>query len=355
MKSKRLVLVGGGLSGMSLAYFLSKENLNIQMVEASSRLGGRIHTAIGKLGTPLELGATWFSDGHQNLLQLLTELGLEKYLQFSGGKSLFQSKSNVPAQSFYVAESENPSYRIVGGTERLIEKLRENISNVGMLFETRISAIIDNGNEITLKTSDGDLIYADLVILCLPPQLVGSQIQFSPNLPEDIINILPTVQTWMGGSIKFTLEYNKPFWRNNGYSGMLYTQEGIVIEMYDHTNFEGNKFGFTGFLNPAAAVLTKQEREKQVLHQLFQLFGEDIFHPSTYVDRVWTGADVFIKTQFMHRPHQNNGHNLLKKSYMNGKLYFSGTETATNHAGYMEGAIISAQEMSRICIQGNQG
>jgi len=33
---------------------------------------------------------------------------------------------------------------------------------------------------------------------------------------------------------------------------------------------------------------------------------------------------------------------------MNGKLYFSGTETATEYPGYMEGAIISALKMAEI-------
>ncbi len=76
---------------MALAFFLPKENLEIQIIEASPRLGGRIQTSLGKLDTPLELGATWFSDAHQNLLRLLEELGLEKYPQFSLGKSIFNA------------------------------------------------------------------------------------------------------------------------------------------------------------------------------------------------------------------------------------------------------------------------
>ena len=45
------------------------------------------------------------------------------------------------------------------------------------------------------------------------------------------------------------------------------------------------------------------------------------------------------------RPHQNNGHPSLHDSYMNGKLLFSGTETATEFGGYMEGAVISAYKI----------
>jgi monoamine oxidase len=32
---------------------------------------------------------------------------------------------------------------------------------------------------------------------------------------------------------------------------------------------------------------------------------------------------------------------------MNDKLFFSGTETATQFAGYMEGAVISAMEIAQ--------
>ena len=352
MKSKRIVLVGGGLTSMALAFFLPKENLEIQIIEASPRLGGRIQTTLGKLETPLELGATWFSDAHQNLLQLLGELGLEKYPQFSLGKSLFQTDSNEPAQSFYVPESENPSYRIVGGTERLIEKLHANIPNVGILLNTKISSITDTGAEIKLQTLEGASMNADVVILCVPPQLIGAQIQFYPNLPSDLMKILPTVQTWMSGSIKFVLEYNTPFWRDQGYSGMLYSQDGIVSEMYDHTNFEETQFGFTGFLNREASRYAIEDRKQMVLQHLSLLLGENILNPISYTDKVWTGENIFMETPFIQRPHQNNGHHLLQQGYMNGKLHFAGTETATAYAGYMEGAIISAKKMAIRLTQG---
>lgn len=101
-QNESLFIIGGGLSGLTLAYALSKRNISTTILEASSRVGGRIQTVEGAIGTPLELGATWFSDMHTNLLSLINELGLTKYPQFSKGVSLFQTKSFEPAQKFFL-------------------------------------------------------------------------------------------------------------------------------------------------------------------------------------------------------------------------------------------------------------
>lgn len=343
MKSnKNCIIIGGGVSGLYLAYLLSKKNINVTILEASQRLGGRIQTIEGMMETPLELGATWFSDMHSNLLELIKELGLQKYPQFSKGTSLFQTKSFEPPQKFFVPEAENPSYRLVGGTQALIDNLIRKIGFENIRLNSKVIGIREMKDELVVETSNGEKLNASRVILCLPPQLAGSQIQFSPKLPDSICSILPSVQTWMSGAIKFVLEYKEPFWRNKGYSGMLYSHAGIVTEMYDHSNFEENKFGFTGFLNAGASFYSCEVRKELVLKQLAELLGEEISEPDLYFDKVWTDEFVWSGNQIVLRPHQNNGHPLLQKSYMNNKLYFSGTETATEFAGYMEGALISA-------------
>lgn len=342
----RIIIIGGGLSGLTLAYLLSKRNIKATILEASDRLGGRIQTLKGTLETPLELGATWFSDMHPNLLSLIDELGLQKYPQFSKGISLFQTKSFEPPQKFFVPEAENPSYRLAGGTQMLIDTLAKKLTSENVKLNTKVTAIKEVENELLVETSNGSNIKADKVIICIPPQLAGLQIRFSPDLPNNLTQILPTVQTWMSGALKFVLEYAEPFWRNNGYSGMLYSHAGIVAEMYDHTNFEENKFGFTGFLNGGASGYSQEVRKEFVLRQLAELLGKEILNPVSYSDKIWTDEYVLAGNQLIQRPHQNNGHPLLQHSYLNGKLYFSGTETATEFAGYMEGAVISAIKMA---------
>ncbi|KAB7727385.1 FAD-dependent oxidoreductase [Rudanella paleaurantiibacter] len=344
--TKSVIIVGGGLSGLCLAYLLKKQNVPVTIFEASDRLGGRIHTVEGPQSTPLELGATWFSDRHPTLLKLIDELGLTPFPQFSEGVTLFQTKSFEPPQRFFVPASESPSFRLTGGTSALIQAMVKQLDPQSIHLNNAVTTIQEDGPGVVVETADGRTYAADAVALCLPPQLTGARVEITPPLPPDTMALLPTVQTWMAGSIKFVLEYNRPFWRTEGYSGMLYSHAGIVVEMYDHTSADGQRFGFTGFLNSGAAAYSPELRQELVLRQLGDLFGSEALQPSAYFDKVWNDEWIVSGSPRFNRPHQNNGHPLLQQSYLNGKLFLGGTETATESPGYMEGAISSARRLA---------
>lgn len=342
---EKIVIVGGGLSGLYLANLVQEAAKEVVVLEAADRLGGRIHTIQGVEATPMELGATWFSDMHPRLLALLGKLELEKFPQFSAGISLFQTKSFEPPQKFYIPESEVPSYRIAGGTGALITKLASQLPATAIQMNQRVKEIHDAEKGLEIVTGTGDHFSADKVILCIPPQLAGVSIQFSPELPESLATVLPSVQTWMAGAIKFTIEYTAPFWREAGYSGMLYSHAGIVMEMYDHTNFEATRFGFTGFLNGGAVNYPIAVRKELVLQQLVLLLGEKAGDVLSYQDKIWTDDLLVSGNTAAQRPHQNNGHPLLQAGYLKNRLFFCNTETATEFGGYMEGAVRAVEAL----------
>jgi monoamine oxidase len=349
MKSTEpVIIIGGGLSGLTLAYLLVKKQVQFTLLEASGRLGGRIQTVTGVLETPLELGATWFSELHPSLLALIEELGLQKYPQYSKGKSLFQTNSLEPPQEFFVPQTDAPSYRLAGGTQLLTDTLIQKIKSENIHLNTSISAIEDLGDVLKVESTQGEQFFRNQVFLCLPPQLVSKQIRITPGLPQALNDVISEVQTWMAGSIKFALEYRSPFWREKGFSGMLYSHTGVIAEMYDHTNFEQEKFSFTGFLNGGAATHNQEVRKELILQQLSELLGPEASTPTAYFDKVWMDEFIIGGNHIIQRPHQNNGHPLLQKGYLGDKLYFGGTETSTQSPGYMEGAVISAQINSRL-------
>ena len=73
-----IVIVGGGISGLFIAYKLCETNLNILLIEKSSSLGGRIHTIYNKKDDiQYECGAARFNENHHKLLSLIHEFKLE--------------------------------------------------------------------------------------------------------------------------------------------------------------------------------------------------------------------------------------------------------------------------------------
>lgn len=241
---------------------------------------------LGPGGTPLELGATWFSAQHPHLLALLEELGLTKYPQYAAGVSLFQTKSFEPPQQFIVPESDAPSFRVAGGTQQLIEALAAKLPPASVLLSQQVMAIEETFHGVVVRTATNDHYRAAAVVLCLPPQLAVTSIQFAPALPAPAELVFAAVHTWMVGSLKFALEYPAAFWREQGYSGMLYSHAGIITEMYDHTNYKENRFGFTGFLTGDTAAYSQATRQELVVEQLTALLGEAAKNPTAYVEGV---------------------------------------------------------------------
>lgn len=77
----RVVILGGGLAGLSAAYELKKQKIPYCIFEASRSCGGRVSTIQFSNKNSeiqsLEMGADYFDRRHSNLFQLAKELGLK--------------------------------------------------------------------------------------------------------------------------------------------------------------------------------------------------------------------------------------------------------------------------------------
>ena len=342
-----VIIIGAGLSGLSTAYQLKKAGINFKILEAQSRLGGRIETIYGKQDTPMEMGATWFGEEHLNLIQLLSELNIGYFEQHTEGISLFETMSFEPPQQYFVPANSQSAYRIKGGTFSIIDALYKRIGKENIILNTEVNCIIVEGNKIKIVDSLGSIYFSKQVIIALPPKVANDMIKFTPNLPEGINQIMKKTQTWMSGSVKFSVEYKKAFWKDNGFSGSIFSQSGLATEMYDHSNYENTKFSLKGFLNGSAYHYTHAERKEKVITQLKHYYGAEVEKFESYNDKIWDNKYIQPKEDIFLSPHFNNGHAVYEDSYMNGNLFFTGTETSNTFSGYMEGAIISSNTVSK--------
>ncbi|MCG9792198.1 flavin monoamine oxidase family protein [Flavobacterium algicola] len=347
MSRSSIIVIGAGLSGLATAYFLKKKRMNVLVLEANTKIGGRIQTIIGNNSATMEMGATWFGRQHPNLLAFLKEIELDYFRQHTQGISLFETMSFVPPQKFEIPDSDEPSYRLAGGTSKLIEKLANYIGLEYIKLDTRIVEITDKGSEVALKDDKGYLYLASQVVITVPPNLAINTIAYVPALPKALTELALSTHTWMGESIKFAVEYASPFWKQKQYSGALFSHVGIITEMYDHSAYDNSSFALMGFLNGSTNVLTKQARQDKVIKQLVQCYGAEAENFVTYHEKVWR-EDIltFCPYNDLVMAHQNNGDALYQNSFINSKLHFAGSETATENPGYMDGAIVAAQTIS---------
>tara|TARA_B110000977_G_scaffold201123_1_gene294273 strand:+ start:1717 stop:2775 length:1059 start_codon:yes stop_codon:yes gene_type:complete len=343
---KKILILGAGLSGIYLGHKLKKAGFSIKILEASNSIGGRIYTK-KSLHTKVELGATWLWKYNEALLKLCKELHISLFEQNMTGEALFQAtRDNLP-QRFQISQNQEISYRIVGGTATILEKLCEGFSADELVLNQKVTGISEDEPSIKVLT-EKDAFVTDLIISTIPPQLLMHSVNFPSELDANLVQIAKHTHTWMKDSIKFAITYTTPFWQEKGLSGAGFSNVGPFTEIYDHSDYENNHFALMGFLNGALADRTSTYREAKIKEQLFQFFGKKGKNYLSYEEKVWPNDELvsFKNDQFL-RPHANNGHQIYQQEFLNGKFIVAGSETSTSYGGYMEGAIYRGNEITR--------
>ena len=337
-----IVIIGAGLTGLTIAYLLRKQNISVKIVEARERIGGRIHTKYSETLAPQEMGATWFGSKHTALVALLNELNLGVFKQELGGKAIYEAISTSPPQLVALPPNNEPSYRIQGGTTTLIQALRNQLDDNQLFFNQTIETIENQVDGVSIQSKTHHF-KASKVISTLPLNLFLNTISVTPPLPDSIVTVGKQTHTWMGESIKISLTYKTPFWRTNS-SGTIVSNVGPIPEMYDHSNFENNRFCLKGFLNGTYFSIKKAERLELIMKQLEKYYGSQARDFLTYEETVWRNEKFTFSDYESHiLPHQNNGHPIFRQAFLDGKLWIAGSETADKFPGYMDGAVRSAK------------
>ncbi|MEL6924742.1 MAG: NAD(P)/FAD-dependent oxidoreductase [Bacteroidota bacterium] len=342
-----ILIIGAGLSGLTAAWLLKKQGVHVTLLEARNRLGGRIHTIRKEGEASVEMGATWLGRKHVHLTALLRELGLEIHEQLLGDTAIHEYLSTSPPQLVQLSANTEPSYRISGGTDRLIEKLAGQLAPTQIHLTQVVQNIEQKQSHLVVQTQDRTW-EADCVISTLPPNLLVSTVTTQPPLPGAYVDLAKATHTWMGESIKVGFTYADAFWESLQLSATIISNVGPIGEMYDHSNRARTLFALKGFMNSSFYLLPKEERKQLLLQQLEKYYGAAASAYVSYLECVWREERyTFADYERAVLPHQNNGRPALRTSSMDGRLLMAGAETASQFPGYMDGAVESAHKVVR--------
>lgn len=235
---------------------------------------------------------------------------------------------------------------IVGGTQQLSQQMAEELGDVVHL-EAPARAIRHTDSEVVVE-SDAGTFAGSYGIVAIPPVLAG-RIAYDPPLPARR-NAL-TQRMPMGATIKCVAVYEKPFWRDDDYSGFVLADDGVVGFIFDDTPVEGPTGALVGFIvGNRARVWSERDASKRretVLADFARYFGPRAAEPIEYIERAWSnepwsgGCYAGNMT-----PGTMTGYGeVLRKPV--GCIHWAGAETATEWCGYMDGAIQSGYRVSQ--------
>lgn len=332
MKQK-VCIVGAGISGIYLAYLL-EDKFDVTILEARDRLGGRIHSKNGH-----DLGPSWVWSHQQHILELIEELDLELFRQYSDGYALYDAHEGV--QKFNPQPS-MPSFRIKGSLTHLIDSLQQKLKNTKILTSQVVVSITENDSGIVVK-SNTDSYNADYVVNTLAPRLALS-LEYKPALPILLKEKMQHTHTWMGNSMKCVIEFEKPFWKEQGHSGFMFSNRGPIGEMHDAC-IDG-KSALFGFVHSNASLENFEDDVKEQLVRVFGISQDEILdiHYVDWKEEKFTSTAYDKKTLSAHPAYG------IDTSAYSDKIYFSATEFSFKEGGYIEGAIINAQVVAKQII-----
>ena len=254
--------------------------------------------------------------------------------------ALFYVRSGGNLDILLGTENGAQATRITGGMQGVAEKLAAKL-------DVRLSCPvrrIENGDGGVIVHHDRGDVRAARVVMAIPPKLVP-EIRFEPQLAgprAELVKKMP-----MGAVIKHTAVYDRPFWRDEGLSGMVVSDEGPIHVVFDNSPPDGAKGVLMGFSEAGAAkklgMLSEAERREAATRCFVRHFGERAAEPVVYADHVWE-----------HDPWSGGCYGAFMPPGVwtsvgpsirepQGRIHWAGTETATVWSGYIDGAISSGK------------
>lgn len=242
----------------------------------------------------------------------------------------------------------NQDARIVGGAQQVCEHLAEACG--GVTFGAAVRRIEQDEGGVTLF-GDEESWTARQVIVAVPIAL-ADRIRYTPPLPT--LRDQLTQRVGMGATIKCVALYDRPFWRDAGWSGEGVSTDGTVGVCFDNVSPEGQA-SLLGFIVGAPgrgwAERPAEERRSLVLETFARWFGDEALSPTDYREADWASEEFSGGAPIATFPPGSLSVMGPALRAPVGRIFWAGTETARESTGFMEGAVESGERAADEVLQ----
>jgi monoamine oxidase len=237
------------------------------------------------------------------------------------------------------------SDRIKGGTQLIPIKMAQALGK-RVVTGSPVRKIVQGKDRVTV-TSDKLIAVGQRVIVAIPPPLAG-RLQYSPKLPA--LRDQLTQRFPQGSVMKVIALYDKPFWRDDGWTGQVVSDVGPCQATFDNTPPEGTPGALMGFVEASTARqlndISKDELKQKVLDNYAQYYGDKAKNPIGFIEKRWDN-DIWHRGCPVCVPGPGvllDFGTAIRKPV--GRIHWAGTETSTYWNGYMDGAVRSGERAS---------
>jgi len=129
-KPKHVIILGAGFAGLAAANALVKKGIKVTVLEARSRIGGRVHSyKIPGEDLVVELGAEWVGDSHTRIKELCEEFKLELLNNRFETHLLYKGNYSAKGQWKYSDEWDKKWKAIIGKYEGMTLLQKKQLDN----------------------------------------------------------------------------------------------------------------------------------------------------------------------------------------------------------------------------------
>ena len=260
---------------------------------------------------------------------------------------LFYIASANTLENLFSTPSGYQESRFVGGSQQVSIKVARALGKHRVVLRSPVRRIVQGRRSVVVH-SDRAIVTAKRAIVAIAPALTAG-IDFHPALPPLRAQLAQRFP--MGSVIKVHAIYDRPFWRDDGLTGFTISDTGPCRVSFDNTPPGGKPGMLVSFIEGDDArhftSRSRVERRAGVLDSYARYFGGKARHPIDYVEMDWMREPwsrgcyvgimppgVMLRYGPALRPHV-------------GRVHWAGTETATQAAGYMDGAVRSGEHVAK--------